>query len=56
MTHDGARSRVYGYGTRKKLSFSLGQHTRYFRQKCMPLRTRQQRIQTKAMKTETSIF
>jgi hypothetical protein len=35
-TNKGTVSEVYGYGTRQKLSYSLGKYTQYSRQKCMP--------------------
>jgi hypothetical protein len=37
-TNIGTGAGVYCDGTRQKLSFSLGQYTTVFRQKCMPLR------------------
>jgi hypothetical protein len=37
-TNEGAGAGVYGYGTRGRLSFSFGQYTTVFQQKCIPLR------------------
>jgi hypothetical protein len=52
-TNEGTSARVYGYGIRKRLSFSLANTSEYFWQKCIPFRHAQVGIQIGATKMGT---